>query len=385
MTTISIVTPSYNQGPYIEETLASVLSQEGDFFIQYIVMDGGSTDGTVNILKKTEEKIRDGRWNCKCKGIDFKWVSGKDEGQTHAINKGFSEARGEIVSWINSDDLYMPGAFRKVAEIFAEHPGYDFIFGDGEVIDEKGMLQWEWLSRPYHYSLLKSYHFAWNDFTNYILQQATFWRKSVFHRIGMLDESLHYAMDIEYWLRMGRNGLKAVHIPAKLGKFRLIQGTKSLSSPTIFWEDSLQIFLKYNGAKKMEPFLRFYFYNLGLHNDFQRAPVEMKAQELLKQWEIHNTGLSEILKKKAKIALCNSFNMMAYRVFLKGEKPKARPLFARAISGRPFRVFHPLSLRYLATEVMGIRNGLRINRLAKKIIQKYREKKYLYRYVEREK
>ena len=98
---ISIVTPSYNQGEYLEETIRSVISQEGDFHIDYLIMDGGSTDGSVDIIKKYADLVKQGNWEKKCLGIDLTWLSEKDAGQTDAINKGFSRARGEIVSWIN--------------------------------------------------------------------------------------------------------------------------------------------------------------------------------------------------------------------------------------------------------------------------------------------
>ena len=119
------------------------------------------------------------------------------------------------------------------------------MYGDGDVIGENGELQWEWLSRPYDHRVMTSYHFLWNDFTNYIMQQATFWRRRVHDRIGYFDDAFHFAMDAEYWIRAGHAGLRLVHIPRKLGKFRLIEGTKSLSSPTVFWGDYLEIFRRY--------------------------------------------------------------------------------------------------------------------------------------------
>jgi glycosyltransferase involved in cell wall biosynthesis len=203
-------------------------------------MDGGSTDNSVDIIKKFDKLLKSGSWKIHCHGITLRWISEKDRGQTHAINKGLELAKGDIVSYINSDDMFIQGAFSTIANYFQMNSQTDFLYGDGDVINEEGKIQWEWLSRPYNYKLLKSYHFLWNDFTNYIMQQAAFWRRRVIDKIGLFDESFHYAMDIEYWLRIGRNGLKAVHIPIKLGMFRMIQGTKSLSSPTIFWPDSLK-------------------------------------------------------------------------------------------------------------------------------------------------
>ena len=176
-------------------------------------------------------------------------------------------------SWINSDDMYFPGSFSVVLNHFSHNPDDDFVFGDGDVIDETGTLQWEWLSRPYDLKLLKSYHFLWNDFTNYIMQQATFWRRGVFDKIGLLDDSLHYTMDIEYWIRAGENGLRLTHIPRKLGKFRMISGTKSLSSDTVFWPENLEIFRRYNGAKAMKPFLTYFYFYLEIKFFHAIAPL----------------------------------------------------------------------------------------------------------------
>ena len=142
---ISIVTPSYNQGEYLEETIRSVISQEGDFYIDYLIMDGCSTDNSVDIIGNYADLVKEGNWEAKCLGIDLTWVSEKDAGQTDAINKGFKMAQGEVVSWINSDDMYFPGSFSVVLNHFSHNPSDDFVFGDGDVIDETGAFKWEWL------------------------------------------------------------------------------------------------------------------------------------------------------------------------------------------------------------------------------------------------
>jgi glycosyltransferase involved in cell wall biosynthesis len=107
----SIVTPSYNQAPYIAGTIESVLSQEGGFEVEYIVMDGGSTDGSVEIIKSYADRVAAGDWPVKCAGISMAWVSQHDKGQSDAINQGLRQATGDVASYINSDDLYYPGAF----------------------------------------------------------------------------------------------------------------------------------------------------------------------------------------------------------------------------------------------------------------------------------
>jgi glycosyltransferase involved in cell wall biosynthesis len=382
--TISIVTPALNNGNYLEETIRSVLGQKGDFFIDYIVMDGGSTDNTVDVLKKYDGFLRTGEFKPRCFGVELRWASEKDRGQTHAINKGFQMAHGEIVSWINSDDLYCDDAFLTVAEHFRADPESDFLFGDGDVIDEVGRLQWEWLSRPYDLRLLKSYHFLWNDFTNYIMQQATFWRKDVLDRIGMLDESLHYAMDIEYWIRAGEHGLKLKHLPVKLGKFRMIRGTKSLSSKTVFWPESLEIFRRYNGAKSMKPFFTYYLFNEAMSNDYDYTLAWNRTSVLLKEWSRLPPTEQTILQQKALQASFISRLKLANKAFNDADPHQAHSLFKTLIREHPVFLLHPLSLIYLLKRIFGQRTTRFLCNLKMKLITEYRMRRYLYRYRHRD-
>jgi glycosyltransferase involved in cell wall biosynthesis len=379
--TITIVTPSYNQGKYIEETIQSVLSQEGDFFIDYIVTDGGSTDNTIEILKKYDTMISVGSWKHRCLGITFHWESEKDRGQTHAINKGIKKAKGDILSYINSDDMYFEKAFSTVVSHFLKNNDDDFVYGDGDVIDENSNLLWEWFSRPYRYSLLKSYHYLWNDFTNYIMQQTVFWRAGVINKIGLFDESFHYAMDVEYWIRAGAAGLKLKHIPVKLGKFRMIKGTKSLSSPTVFWSESLEIFRRFNGSRRMEPFLRYYFYNEGLHNGFNIDSLSKKKQEILTLWK--HLGIHEfsILEKISEKSLLNAYLMLAYRASLNGERKIALLTYKRAVVQRPWYILHYLSLWFLLNKFIGTSLSKHLQKFTRHIIHIYRMRRYLYRYI----
>lgn len=376
-----MVTPSFNQGKYLEETIRSVITQQGDFFIDYIVMDGGSTDNSVDLLKKYEALIKTDEFEPRCLGVEFRWVSEKDRGQTHAINKGFQIAKGEIVSWINSDDLYYDNSFSKVVEHFLKNPDSDFVFGDGDVISEIGDIQWEWLSRPYDFDLLRSYHYLWNDFTNYIMQQAAFWRRNVLKKIGFLDESLHYAMDIEYWLRIGEAGFKTAHVPAKLGKFRMIQGTKSLSSPTIFWMEQLEIFRRYNGAGAMEPFLRYYFYNEGLHNGLDLDILSEKRQQLFHQWKHLDAHELSLLENKSQKALVNASFMLAYEAMLNADNKKANYLYKKAFAQGPWHLLSYLSLWFLFSKLLGTSLSKHLRKIAQRVIREYRMRRYLYRYL----
>ena len=175
----------------------------------------------------------------------------------------------------------MPEAFAKIIRAFAANPNADFIFGDGDVVDERGGLQWEWLSRPYNQRVMTSYHFLWNDFSNYVMQQATFWRTRVHERIGLFDEAFHYAMDVEYWVRAGAAGLLLQHIPEKLAKFRMIAGTKSTSGPAVFWSDTLEIVRRYRGTRKLQSFLAYYYFNLAKHNGWDLAGAQEEERRAL--------------------------------------------------------------------------------------------------------
>lgn len=241
---VTIVTPSYNQGRWIRKTLESVAAQTYPR-IEHVVMDGGSTDETVQILRKTP-------------GI--RWVSEKDRGQADAINRGISMSGGEFIAYLNSDDLLYPDAVSIAVDSFRRDPSIDFLYGDGTVIDEEGNAVWEWLSRPEDFRLLADYHFLWNDFTNYILQQAAFWKRSLHDRVGLFDERFHFALDVDFWLRVGISGARMVHVPRKLGLFRMIQGTKSLSSPIVFWPDHLELFRRYHGARHIGRYVEQYLY-----------------------------------------------------------------------------------------------------------------------------
>ena len=276
--------------------------------------------------------------------------------------------------------MFFPGAFSTVVRHFAQNPQDDFVFGDGDVIDEHGDVQWEWLSRPYDFSLLRSYHFAFNEFTNYIMQQAVFWRRRVHEKIGLLDPSLHYVMDYEYWLRAGQAGLRMRHIPVKLGKFRLIAGTKSLSEPMVFWPEMLEVFRRYNSAEKMTPFFVCYLFNEGLHNGFdpdllyRRKEVVLDRYSLLERWE------RAVLETKFENAYPKACLMLSNEAFLRGDTAQSKLLQQRAFSLSPFIRFHPLSLMLFAKRVLGRQLSLGLRKGWVLLLHQYRMRRHLYRY-----
>jgi glycosyltransferase involved in cell wall biosynthesis len=185
---ISIVTPSLNQASYIEQTILSVLEQ-GYPNLEYIVVDGGSTDGTQDILRRYEKYLH--------------WTSGRDSGQSNAINKGFQKAKGEVLAFLNSDDCYAPGALQKVGEFFSGHPQAHWLSGRCRIIDELGKETRKPITIYKNFWLLsRSYPIL--QILNYISQPATFWRRTVFEQIGLLDETEHFCMDYDYSLRIGK-------------------------------------------------------------------------------------------------------------------------------------------------------------------------------------
>lgn len=186
----SIVTPSFNQCAFLAQTMQSILSQQGDFDLEWIVVDGGSTDGTVELLKS----ISDPR---------VRWTSEKDRGQSDAVNKGLSCASGEIVGWLNSDDLYTPGALDRVRRAFGEHAGIAWLAGRCAIIDSSGKRIREGVTE-YKNQELSRYSYRNLLRENAISQPAVFWRREFGQAVGELDVSLHHTMDYDLWLRMGR-------------------------------------------------------------------------------------------------------------------------------------------------------------------------------------
>jgi hypothetical protein len=202
---ISIVTPSYNQAPYLEEALRSVLLQDYPN-LEYFVQDGGSRDESAGLIEKYAPWLAG-------------WVSETDRGQSHAINKGLAHASGEIFGWLNSDDLYLPGALRAAAAAFREHPEVILVHGEAEHISRDGtLLPYPPAARPYNRRWLL-------EQSNLIPQPAAFFRASAFRQAGGLDESLHYAMDWDLWLRLEAEG-RAIFLPQVLARMRIYPEAK---------------------------------------------------------------------------------------------------------------------------------------------------------------
>lgn len=205
-----MITPSFNQGCYLERTIRSVLNQKGDFELEYLVVDGGSTDESVGILKRYGDRL--------------KWVSERDRGQSDAINKGFRMASGEILAWLNSDDTYEPGALASVAEAYREAP-FEWCFGDCRIIDEQDREIRKAITR-YKESQSRRYTFSRLLRRDFISQPSTFFTAGVYRETGDIARELAYSMDYDYWLRLGRK-YPPRYVNCYLANFRWHQVSKN--------------------------------------------------------------------------------------------------------------------------------------------------------------
>lgn len=218
--TFSIVSPSYNQGQFIEETIKSVLNQGGDFYIDYIIMDGGSTDNSVEIIKKYEQLLKEKKWPIKCGGIQYRWMSEKDRGQSDAINKGFKMAKGNVFAWLNSDDTYMPGAIGKVVDYFNSNFAVGMIYGKAYYIDEASDVIGKYPTEPFDYERLAE--------ITCIAQPSAFFKKEIYFDTGGLNLDLHYSMDYDLWIRIAKIS-RIEYLPVFLSTYRLQKESKTVS------------------------------------------------------------------------------------------------------------------------------------------------------------
>jgi glycosyltransferase involved in cell wall biosynthesis len=203
---VTIVTPSFNTGRFIGDAVRSVLSQDyGN--LEYLVMDGGSTDNTIEVLKQFDARCR--------------WVSEKDKGQSDAVNKGFAKAKGTIFGWLNSDDTYAPGAVTAAVEFLWSHPDVDAVYGDANFIDAKGNV----IAPCVHVEPYREHRLL--HYTDFIVQPTVFFRRSAFEAVGGVDTSLHWCMDYDLWLKMVAKDLTLAYLPRHLANFRWLADNKT--------------------------------------------------------------------------------------------------------------------------------------------------------------
>ena len=202
----SVITPSFCQGRFIERTIQSVLAQKSpQIEIDYVVCDAGSLDETLEILKLYEDKIR--------------WISEPDNGQADAVNKGIAMTTGDIIAWINSDDIYYTGTFEAVRAVFEANPNVLVIYGDADHIDEQDQVIEAYPTEEWNYERLRE--------TCFLCQPTVFFRRSLLEKLGGLDACLKYCMDYELWLRWGRH-TSFYYLPQKLAGSRLYEDNKTL-------------------------------------------------------------------------------------------------------------------------------------------------------------
>ena len=224
---VSIITPSYNQAAYLEETIQSVLSQDYAN-LEYIIVDGGSTDGSLEIIQKYAGRLGN-------------WVSESDRGQTDAINKGFALANGEILAWLNSDDTYQPGAISEAVGYLCSHPKAGMVYGDANLVDEDGRVIGRFPARQTDYRKLRRGYV-------HIPQQAAFFRAGLWKQVGPLDPTFYFAMDYDLWVRLARRS--ALHYYPRLwANFRLHGGAKSLSADDRCWPEMLRVHEREGGGR----------------------------------------------------------------------------------------------------------------------------------------
>ncbi|MDQ6670161.1 MAG: glycosyltransferase [Chloroflexota bacterium] len=203
---ISIITPSYNQGRFIQRTIDSVISQ-GIPELEYVVVDGGSTDETIDILRSYSHQLQ--------------WTSERDQGHSDAINRGIARTAGPVVGWLNSDDIYYPNALQTVLDFFRHHPEIDVVYGDANHIDENDAIIEQYPTEVWNLERLKDVCF--------ISQPAAFLRRRVVNAYGPLDLSLRYCMDYDYWFRLGLRGARFAYLPKLLAATRLHDDAATLA------------------------------------------------------------------------------------------------------------------------------------------------------------
>lgn len=223
---VSIVTPSYNQARFLETTICSVLEQDYPD-LEYILVDGGSTDGSLDIIRRYAHRLA---W----------WVSEPDKGQTDAINKGFARSNGAILAWLNSDDTYEPHAVAEAVEFLQSRPEVGLVYGDAKFIDQDGRLIGRFPAAQTDYRRLRRGYV-------HIPQQAAFFRADLWRKVGPLDPSFYFAMDYDLWVRLARLGEVRYH-PRPWANFRLHTQGKTVAADDRCWPEMLRVHYRNGGS-----------------------------------------------------------------------------------------------------------------------------------------
>jgi len=223
---VSIITPSFNQGQFLEASIRSVLEQDYPD-IEYIIVDGGSTDNSVEIIQKYQDRLT---W----------WISENDKGHADALNKGFSHATGQILAWLNSDDIYFPNAVSQAVSVLKTHSHVGMVYGDAELIDDAGLSAGQFGSKQTNYRqmLRGSVH---------IPQATTFFRADLWRQVGPLDLSLFYSFDYDLWVRLAKVS-QLLYVPKHWAKFRIHEAGKTIINDDRCYPDMLRVLEREGGS-----------------------------------------------------------------------------------------------------------------------------------------
>jgi glycosyltransferase involved in cell wall biosynthesis len=251
---VSIITPSYNQARFLEATIQSVLTQDYPE-IEYIIVDGGSKDGSEPLIRKYADRLA---W----------WASEPDQGQTDAINKGFARAHGDILAWINSDDTYQPGAVREAVSYLQAHPDIGMVYGDTNFIDVNGQVIGRFAAAQTDYRRLRQGYV-------HIPQQSAFFRTGLWRKVGPLDPSFYFAMDYDLWVRLAAQA-PLDYCPRLWANFRLHQSAKTISADDRCWPEMLRVHRRLGGSWLAPIVFKYYLRKLA-------APyINWKRQKMFK-------------------------------------------------------------------------------------------------------
>jgi glycosyltransferase involved in cell wall biosynthesis len=223
---VSIITPSFNQGQFLEASILSVLEQDYPN-LEYIIVDGGSKDNSVEIIKRYQDRLA---W----------WASEKDKGHADALNKGFSHATGDILAWLNSDDVYFPNAVSEAVSILTSHPEVGMVYGDADLIDDSGATVGRFGSKQtsYRQMLRGSVH---------IPQATTFMRADVWRQVGPLDLSLFFSFDYDLWVKIAKAS-QVLYVPKRWAKFRIHSSGKTIVNDDRCYPDMLRVLEREGGS-----------------------------------------------------------------------------------------------------------------------------------------
>jgi glycosyltransferase involved in cell wall biosynthesis len=227
------VTPSFNHQSFIRRAIDSVLAQSGDFDLEYFVLDGGSTDGTLAILPEYEGRLQ--------------WSSEADRGQADAINKGLRRCTGDIVGWLNSDDMLLPGALERIAGAFRANPGLEWVHGRCRIIDENDRR----IRRPVEiYKHLRSRRYSFGSLLaeNFVSQMTVFWRRETMEAIGLLDPTLRFAFDYDFLLRLALRG-DPTYLQSPQACFRWYESSKSGGGFREQFSEDAEVARRYAGGR----------------------------------------------------------------------------------------------------------------------------------------